>query len=119
MADKYTIDYAGIGGKIKEKRESLKLSQAAAAEKSNLSVGFFGNVERGVKTPSVANLIQIVNALDLDLNYLFLDFLPDSSDTEYLQTAFKSIFDGKTPEETDYLINLLKMLSKNIDTLRS
>jgi transcriptional regulator with XRE-family HTH domain len=114
---KYKADYAALGEKIKVRREELKLSQETVAEKSDLSIGFYGNIERGYKKPSVDSLIQIANALDLNLHYLFLDLLP-KEDNNNLQAQFEDIFSGKTPAQTDYLINFLKLISENLDKLK-
>ena len=117
MAEKFAVDYAAIGSKFREKRLSLNWSQETAAEKSGLSVGFYSNLERGTKILSVDSLIKIANALSLDLNYLFLDFLPKDDD-EKLLLEIKNIFEGKTPKQTEYLINVFKLLSNNLDTLQ-
>ena len=118
MSDKFFVNYAAIGEKIRQKRESLKLSQEAAAEKSDLSASFFGNIERESKVLSVDTLIKIANSLDLDLNYLFLDFLP-KSDTEKFYAEIDNIFRDKTPAQSAFMLNMLKLLSDNIDTLKT
>jgi transcriptional regulator with XRE-family HTH domain len=117
MADRFILDYEVLGEKFKQKRHSLGLSQEAAAEKSNLSIGFYGNLERGSKVLSVESLIKVANALSLDLNNLFMDS-ETIADTEKLQADLNYIFTGKTPSATGYLISLLKLLSDNMDKLQ-
>jgi len=117
MEKKFILDYEALGEKIQQRRLSLQMSQEEAAEKSNLSTGYYGNVERGSRKLSLETLIKISNALSLDLTNLFLDSA-DIEDNETLQTELKNIFAGKTSSQVDYLINLLKLMSENIDKLQ-
>jgi transcriptional regulator with XRE-family HTH domain len=95
---------------------NLELSQEAVAEKSNLSVGFYGNVERGNNILSVDSLVRVAAALDLDLNYLLLDFIPKDANKK-LQAEIEIILKGKTPAQSAYLLYILKLFSENMDKL--
>jgi transcriptional regulator with XRE-family HTH domain len=116
MSEKFTVDHAALGEKLRKKRLSLELSQEAVAEKSNLSVGFYGNVERGNNILSIDSLVRVANALDLDLNYLLFDFMPKDADKK-LQAEIDIIFKGKTPAQSAYLLHVLKLFSENMDGL--
>ena len=116
MSKKFFVDYEAIGDKIRQKRESLKLSQEVVAEKSDISPSFYGNIERGSRVISVDTLIKISNCLNLDLNYLFLEFLP-KDDKEKFYAEIDNLFDGKTPAQSAFLLNMLKLLSNNTEQL--
>lgn len=122
MADKFVADYKAADEKMRQARTNLKLSQEAAAERSGISIGFYSNIERGEKVPSVDSLIGIANALGLDLNSLFINpsakgSKPKSRENT-LQSDFEKIFKGKTPSQSEYLIRLFNLLSNNMDILK-
>jgi transcriptional regulator with XRE-family HTH domain len=60
-----------LGTRIKNLRETVKLTQAQLAEASGLSDNFIGLVERGRAIPSVKSLSKIAEALKVSLAELF------------------------------------------------
>ncbi len=56
---------------IKRLRTEMGLSQADAAKAANISTSFYGMIERGNRTLSVEQLIEIVKIFDCNLT----DFL--------------------------------------------
>ncbi|MEG2348605.1 MAG: helix-turn-helix transcriptional regulator [Clostridia bacterium] len=69
------INKKAFGLKIKKSRENLKLTQFQLAEKIGVSQNFLGDIERGIKLPSLAKLIQLSNELKISLDSLFADSL--------------------------------------------
>lgn len=63
---KYRIN---IGPAVRERRKSLSLTLQQLADRSGLSVAFISQVERGKTTPSVMSLLQLSEALEVDMNY--------------------------------------------------
>lgn len=74
MDDKI-INKKQFGKKIKEAREKLNLTQFELAEKIGVSQNFLGDIERGIKLPSLGKLIQLSNVLKLSLDSMFSDSL--------------------------------------------
>jgi len=72
------IDYAAIGGRIRNARLAAGLSQAALAEKCNISISFLGHIERGSRKMSLETLVALCDALNLSTDYLLQDELPGS-----------------------------------------
>ena len=62
-----------IGSRIRYHRKELKLSQEELAERSNLSFSFIGQLERGVKQPTIDTLYRITKGMNISLS----DFLRD------------------------------------------
>jgi transcriptional regulator with XRE-family HTH domain len=60
-----------IGQRIRRARLAAGLTLSMLAERTQLSEGFLSKLERGQASSSIANLIQIVGALSLNLNDLF------------------------------------------------
>lgn len=64
------IDYALIGKRIREIRESTKFTQEILAELSDLSTVYISNIENNKKKPSLESLIKISNALGITVDEL-------------------------------------------------
>ena len=62
--------------RIKSIRAQKGISQMELSLRSNLSHGFIGNIERGVKQPTVLTLIKIADALEVKPQ----DFFPERFD---------------------------------------
>lgn len=63
-------NYKNIGKKIKEERETLKLTQKELAERAGIDFRFLGNIERGVSKPSLDTIVKISRALDISIDLL-------------------------------------------------
>ena len=115
MNDK-TIDYRALGERIQQRRQQLGLSQQYAAEKLSLSTSFFSRVERGEKIASLETLVRIANYFGFSLDFLLQDSL-EKSVPDKVHAEIAQIFTDKSPEQSERLIEWLKMLSENIDRL--
>ena len=60
-----------IGEKIKQLRVKLNLTQEELAARTELSKGFISQLERNITSPSIATLIDILEALGTDLSSFF------------------------------------------------
>lgn len=60
-----------VGKKIKELRNSKDLTLKQLSEKSDLSISFLSQVERGIASIAVTSLEKIAKVLDTDLSYFF------------------------------------------------
>ena len=62
--------YKVLGVNIKNKRNSLGLSQQELADKVNLSLNFIGKIEVAFSKPSLETVIKIANALGVTVSEL-------------------------------------------------
>ena len=69
------INKISFGKKIRNARTNMGLTQFELAEKINTSPNFLGDIERGIKLPSLNKLILLANTLKLSLDSLFTDSL--------------------------------------------
>lgn len=60
-----------IGANLKEARRARDLTLDKLAALSGLTRGYLSLVERGLKTPSIAALVRIADALELNVAQLF------------------------------------------------
>ena len=64
------MDAKRMGERIRKLRSYEHMTQEQLAEEAGLSVAHVGNVERGVKTPSLAALYSICAALGCKMEYV-------------------------------------------------
>jgi transcriptional regulator with XRE-family HTH domain len=66
-----------FGEKIREIRERRSLTLREVAKKAGISESLVSQIERNRVSPAIDTLLAIVDALDLDLEYLFSDYRRD------------------------------------------
>ena len=81
------INQIMFGKRIKEARNKMGLTQFELAEKINVSQNFLGDIERGIKLPSLPKLIVLSNTLKVSIDSLLTDsldnILEDSEELYY------------------------------------
>ncbi|UIM99696.1 helix-turn-helix domain-containing protein [Yersinia ruckeri] len=63
-----------FGRKIRELRSARSISQEELAWACELDRTYISGIERGVRNPSLKNIIKIANALNIKPSTLFEDF---------------------------------------------
>lgn len=100
------VNQISFGKKIREAREKNNLTRANLAEILGISVNFLGDIERGIKLPSVPTLILISNSLKVSLDSLFSESLDnmvyEENENIYYTTRQKIIIN-----------NLIKTINEN------
>ncbi len=96
-----------FGKKVKNAREKANLTQFALAEKLDISPNFLGDVERGIKLPSLEVTIDLCNTLKLSLDTLFSDSLDI-----YLSEDKTEIY---TDKQLAVLKNVIKVITDNFE----
>ena len=81
------MNQAAIGVRIREARLKKKLTQEQLAEKADIGFYYMGEIERGVKLPSLTVFIQIVEALGVTADSLLKDELTASPEFNNELTA--------------------------------
>ena len=81
------MNQATIGARIREARLKKKLTQEQLAEKADIGFYYVGEIERGVKLPSLTVFIQIVEALGVTADSLLKDELTASPEFNNELTA--------------------------------
>lgn len=60
-----------IGERIKSLRNERNMTLAELSQKTNLSTSYLSQLERDKTTPSISSLVEIANALDVNVRYFF------------------------------------------------
>ena len=102
MAD--SLNSKALGFRIRKSRREKYMTQYALAEDVGISANFLGDIERGIKTPSLDTIIKITNCLEVSLDYLF----------------FESLNNSKLAESDDIYVTdkQLKILKSVVKTIR-
>ena len=101
-----------LGKRIQNIRLSKKITQEELADSIEISTQFVSDMERGLKKPSVVTLINIMVALSITPNELFMDFISDENDTI---TEINKILCELSEFDRQYLLNLIRDYKKMID----
>ena len=62
---------ASVGERVRQLRRQREMSLQQVALRAELSVGFLSQIERGLSSPSLRDLIRVAGALGSDLGMLF------------------------------------------------
>ncbi len=67
------LDTIKLGNRIKQARKARHITAEALAEKTEISVSFLREIERGGKKPSMTKFVDIANALEVSADELLKD----------------------------------------------
>ena len=100
--------------RIRHFRQKNALSQEALALRANLNPAYFGQIERGVKCPTIDTLYKIASALDISLSELlrFEDDEPPKPEDhqEQLHALLAQIPEGKETQLLRLLEDIVALL---------
>lgn len=98
--------YAEIGGRMRAVREAMRLTQAQVAEEAGIDASFYGQIERGVNTPSLKTFVDVAYALKADP----ADLLPRRAPgrERLYETAVGQLLSGLTPKRKALVLGLVK-----------
>lgn len=99
------MDFFALGRRIRTERQKRHYSQAALAEKLDVSTNFIGQIERGDRKPSLDTLVNICNEYGTSLDYLLSDSI--DSDTDPLITDIKQHLQKFSHEELLFVYNVI------------
>ena len=74
------MDYTRLGKRIRDERLMQRLTLENLAEKTEKSINFIGQIERGEGKPSLETLVDIANALGVTVDSLLSDNIKASID---------------------------------------
>ncbi len=92
-----------IGKKIKELRIEKGFTLRDLGEKTNLSIGFLSQLERGLTTIAVDSLSILAEILGVDLSYFFK--ISKKEKKHYLRSHEKEIFNIEESRYVNYLLS--------------
>lgn len=107
------LDKVTLGLRIRESRQAKGYTRQVLAEKVETGEVYLGEIERGLKMPSLNTFIRIVEALGISADYLLRDEL--NSGKEYIFDEITQKFQSLTPRQRKTAADILDAYIKNLD----
>jgi len=106
------MDKAELGKRVREARNKAGLTQESLAEKADIGIMYLGEIERGIKMPSLKIFIKIIEALDISADYLLRDELTSGKTFVYDEITEK--LEGLTPRQRKGAVEILDAYIKTL-----
>lgn len=106
------MDKAELGKKIQEARKKMGYTQEFLAEKADIGIMYLGEIERGVKMPSLKIFTKLIVALEISADYVLRDELP--SGKEYVFDEITKKLEDLTPKQRKTAVDILDAYIKNL-----
>lgn len=106
------MDKAELGKRIREARNKAGLTQEVLAEKADIGVMYLGEIERGLKMPSLKIFIKLVEALDISADYLLRNEV--SSGRSFVYDEVTKKLEGLTPKQRKGAVDILDAYLKTL-----
>ena len=107
------MDYIALGGRIRQERLKLNLTQEKLAEDVNVSTAYIGQIERGERNVTLGTLLLIVHRLGVTVDYLLSNSVPSESKISY--NLMLQLLNGRSEDEKMLAVNLIKLLFSHMD----
>ena len=102
-----------LGAKIKEVRIERKMTQETLAEKADIGAMYLGEIERGVKMPTVRVFVKIIEALQVSADYILRNEI--SSGRDYALDEITEKLAVLTPRQRKTASDILDAYIKNLN----
>ena len=106
------MDKVELGIKLREARKKAGLTQEQLAEKADIGVMYLGEIERGIKMPSMKIFIKLVEALDISADYILRNELP--SGKQFVLDDITEKLAGLTPKQRKAAADILDAYLRNL-----
>ena len=106
------MDKVELGMKLRVARNKAGFTQEQLAEKADIGVMYLGEIERGVKMPSMKIFIKLIEALDISADYILRNELP--SGKEYVLDEITEKLASLTPKQRKAAVDILDAFIKNL-----
>lgn len=107
------MDKSALGQKLREARQTKGYTQHALAKTANVGNVYLGEIERGLKMPSLNIFIKLIEALDVSADYILRDEL--SSGREYVYDDLTQKLKDLTPKQRKTAADILDAYLRNLD----
>lgn len=107
------MDKISLGQKLREARSGKGYTQQVLAEKADIGNVYLGEIERGLKTPSLNSFVKLIEALELSADYVLRDEL--SSGKVYIYDEITEKLKDLTPRQRKTVADIIDAYLKNLD----
>ena len=106
-----------LGQKIRALRKERKQTLETLAEAADIGLVYLGEIERGIKMPSLKTFIKLVNALDVSADELI--GLETKSGRDYYTQKLSEQLQSLTQEEAAAVLSILETTIQQVKNLRN
>lgn len=106
--ERYRLDYTALAQRIKQARQGKGYSQSKLAELAGVSTNTIGKLEINYTTVSLKTILNIANALDIDINFLVSDNPPNNKQATDL--FIESLLQDFTEKDKQFLIQVISAI---------
>ncbi len=107
------MDKQALGQRLRDARKKKGYTQQMLADKADIGAVYLGEIERGVKFPSINSFIKIIEALEISADYILRDEL--TSGKAYVYDEITERLKDLTPKERKTAVDILDAYLKNLD----
>jgi len=108
--------YQHIGRRIREERVRRGWTQEQLAERAEMHLSFVGQIERGVKKPSLKTLKRIADVYGIKAGDL-LDESPPFSKSYPVAEKLTDLVRDHSPKQQEFLYQTLREISRQVKKL--
>ena len=106
------MDKIILGKRLRQSRIQKGYTQQELAKKADIGTVYLGEIERGIKMPSLNIFIKIIEALDISADYILRDAL--SSGGTYIFDEITDQLKDLTPQQRKTAVDILNAYIKNL-----
>ncbi len=106
------MDKVTLGQRLREVRLKKRYTQQQLAAKASIGNVYLGEIERGLKMPSLNSFIRIIKALDIPADYILRDELPSGG--AYIYDEITQKFQNLTPKQRKTATDILDAYLHNL-----
>ena len=106
------MDKIELGKRIRDARNKAGYTREVLAEKAEMGAMYLGEIERGVKMPSMKSFVKIVEALDISADYILRNEL--SSGGDYVFDEVTQKLAKLSPQQRKTAVDILDAYLKNL-----
>ena len=107
-----SVDKISLGNRIKTARLEKGYTQNTLAQCAGVSNVYLGEIERGLKMPSLNSFIKIIQALDISADYILRDEV--ASGERYVYDELADKMRDLTPKQRKTATDILDGYLKNL-----
>ena len=108
------MDNLTLGKRIREARRAKKFTQEYLSEKASIAPYYLGEIERGIKAPSLKVFIAITEALKVSADSLLRDSITAGS--LCINNEISELLDTLTPKQRACAVDVLKAYIRAIQS---
>lgn len=101
-----------LGQRLREARLKKGYTQQQLATMANMGNVYLGEIERGLKMPSLSSFIRIIEALDVSADYILRDELPSGG--TYIYDELTQRLQNLTPKQRKTATDILDAYLHNL-----